>query len=56
MDIKIDDKEKPLKLKSYYDKIEHKIKALEKPVITEKMVFVRSKPLVVNKKKPVKKR
>tara|TARA_R110000796_G_scaffold175203_1_gene292255 strand:+ start:4458 stop:4607 length:150 start_codon:yes stop_codon:yes gene_type:complete len=49
MDILIDSKEKPLKLKSYYDKIEHKIKSLEKPVITEKMVFV-------NKKKPVKKR
>tara|TARA_R110000764_G_scaffold13141_1_gene37969 strand:+ start:4176 stop:4325 length:150 start_codon:yes stop_codon:yes gene_type:complete len=49
MDILIDSKEKPLKLKSYYDRIEHKIKSLEKPVITEKMVFV-------NKKKPVKKR
>tara|TARA_R100000541_G_scaffold58182_1_gene69129 strand:- start:144 stop:314 length:171 start_codon:yes stop_codon:yes gene_type:complete len=56
MDIKIDTKEKPLKLKSYYDRIEHKIKSLEKPVITEKMVFVRSKPVVVNKKKPGKKR
>ena len=48
MDIKIDSKEKPLKLKSYDDKIEHKIKTLEKPVITEKMVF--------NKKKPGKKK
>jgi len=49
MDILIDTKEKPLKLKSYYDRIEHKIKSLEKPVITEKMVFV-------NKKKPGKKK
>lgn len=48
MDSKINTKEKPLKLKSYYDKIEHKIKSLEKPVITEKMIF--------NKKKPRKKK
>lgn len=56
MDIKIDTKEKPLKLKSYYDKIDHKIKSLEKPVITEKMVFVNNKSRNINNKKPGKKK